>query len=67
MTLLRRFFLVAFWAALIFAFVMAVLPVPPVPPVTPLVPNAATAPIASTMRSRRDCLASHAAITARGS
>lgn len=35
MTLLRRFFVVAFWAALIFAFVMAVLPKPPALPGEP--------------------------------
>lgn len=35
MTLLRRFFVVAFWAALIFAFVMAVLPKPPALPGDP--------------------------------
>jgi hypothetical protein len=35
MTLLRRFFVVAFWAALIFAFVMAVLPKPPALPGAP--------------------------------
>jgi VanZ family protein len=35
MTLLRRCFLVAFWAALIFAFVMAVLPKPPALPGAP--------------------------------
>jgi len=35
MTLLRRFFLVAFWSALIFAFVMAVLPKPPALPGAP--------------------------------
>lgn len=35
MILLRRFFLVAFWAALIFAFVMAVLPKPPALPGDP--------------------------------
>lgn len=35
MALLRRFFLVAFWAALIFAFVMAVLPKPPALPGDP--------------------------------
>lgn len=35
MILLRRFFLVAFWAALIFAFVMAVLPKPPALPGEP--------------------------------
>lgn len=35
MTLLRRFFVVAFWAALIFAFVMAVLPQPPALPGDP--------------------------------
>lgn len=35
MTLLRRCFLVAFWAALIFAFVMAVLPKPPALPGDP--------------------------------
>ncbi len=35
MILLRRFFLVAFWAALIFAFVMATLPQPPALPGAP--------------------------------
>lgn len=35
MILLRRIFLVAFWAALIFAFVMAVLPKPPALPGEP--------------------------------
>ena len=35
MILLRRFFFVAFWAALIFAFVMAVLPKPPALPGEP--------------------------------
>lgn len=35
MTLLRRIFMIAFWAALIFAFVMAVLPKPPALPGEP--------------------------------